>query len=257
MTDTPDNTALITEAQRRTRIATRCLFPGFLLFIPLIFSVIYANSALKMWKEIDKNSSSILRLQGTRIAAVCLGIFYLVSFIMDASHPGAGAPSSPQQAAPSASTPVSIGRTNAALDEIKARALKMAKKGVERGDIKGVSIAPLPGVDGIAYEVVVICNAHDGYNNKTTRRMILGDALGVFQRINEDEDLKTIHRYTFRAKHAMMDAYGNQSEGVIAELMLNKSTADKINWDNFSVEQLANLLKLSDNSIWWHRDLLN
>jgi hypothetical protein len=239
-----------TKALNLTNTAFVLGITGLFLVIPMAFALYFGMKARKAWHAAGENA-----LPGKLKFALGAATVYVILFVV-----GVAIPETPEMKQARAEAMARQGTETAQSkdtflsqqNEIEERALKMAKKGIERGKVAGVSLSVMQEGAGRAYCVTVECDAADGMVKSITRSMILEDAFGIIRRLNTDDKLKAVHQYIFRARRPLVDVYGNSSVGVVAEFMLSKEEADKINWKNVSFIQMEGILEQLGNGLWWH-----
>ncbi|EJS04904.1 hypothetical protein [Bacillus mycoides] len=71
------------------------------------------------------------------------------------------------------------------------------------------------------------------------------DTVSILKDLSNEKNISEI---TFFYKYPLIDAYGNEKKDTVMKINLNRDTLDKINFDNFSYD---NLPKIS-NQYWEH-----
>ena len=97
-------------------------------------------------------------------------------------------------------------------------------------------------VDGDVVWVQAV--ADDNFTKNTIRKSIQRDSTDILQKIYTSRD--DVSEFTLDWVFPLQDAYGNAKIGPIVTIILSKSTADKINWENFTS---SNLPKVADTYI--------
>ena len=84
-------------------------------------------------------------------------------------------------------------------------------------------------------------NVDIGFNEKEyvtsedLRMVLLIDSKNVFKDLKEVPDITSVTLFWY---NSLVDVYGNKQDAVIMKVMLTRSTMDKINFDNFSRDNL-------------------
>ena len=88
------------------------------------------------------------------------------------------------------------------------------------------------------------------------RKNILYDAYEFMERVFKDPACSKIQVVRLRPHFALVDKYGQTSEGQIGKLQLNREVAAKINWDPlvFTRDRFEQLLR-TEGQLWWHNAL--
>lgn len=87
---------------------------------------------------------------------------------------------------------------------------------------------------------VVTLNADENLTNKLTRSGILLDSKKILEPISKIENLNKI---VLQWQLPLTDQYGNTKDGQVLVINLEREQLDKINWENFNVDNFENVSK--------------
>ncbi|MGH0945480.1 hypothetical protein ACQVTS_31460 [Bacillus mycoides] len=93
--------------------------------------------------------------------------------------------------------------------------------------------------------VLITAEGKENVSKNYTKKGMWTDTVSILKDLSNEKNISEI---TFFYKYPLIDAYGNEKKDTVMKINLNRDTLDKINFDNFSYD---NLPKIS-NQYWEH-----
>jgi uncharacterized protein YnzC (UPF0291/DUF896 family) len=114
----------------------------------------------------------------------------------------------------------------------------------EKTNTEKPSIVDLKINDNLATEtesdklVIAELNASDNLTVNMIKAGILKDSVDLFESLFGISGVSEVNLSWYLT---LVDSYGNEKDGVVLKIILDKKTADKINWENFDRSKFSNV----------------
>ncbi len=119
---------------------------------------------------------------------------------------------------------------------------KIFEESVGKDKIKDLNVSPNKDHVQIRYNI----------GDYVIRLTSLDHALKFSKNLYQNDKFKTIDNYTIIGYSNLRDVYGNSQNTKVAQFSLNRSVANKINWNEmYNCESFEDILK-TEGSVWFH-----
>lgn len=101
------------------------------------------------------------------------------------------------------------------------------------------------------YLVKVKYRANENLTVNMARKGIIIDCMDFAEKLYTDSKYSEIVEFMLMPYLTFVDQYGNESEDQVGKLVLDRSTGEKINWENMYQDRFRDILE-NDGQLWFH-----
>ncbi|MGG0209577.1 hypothetical protein [Bacillus mycoides] len=131
-------------------------------------------------------------------------------------------------------------------ETLEDKVKKAVNKKIEEKNVESIQINDNPTTEDPKDKIVLItAEEKDRATINLTKTGMWRDTIAILKELKNEKNISEI---AFNYKYPMIDTYGNKSKEIVMKITLNRETLDKINYDNFSSENLPKIA----NQYWMH-----
>lgn len=108
------------------------------------------------------------------------------------------------------------------------------------GETNNLDKSTVESVEVSEDKIAISLNGSDNVTNNAVKEMMWMDSAKILELIEEESGSKDI---SVNWQFPLVDTYGNETDEVVMSFDLDRETLNKINWENFSSDNIPNISK--------------
>lgn len=227
------------------------MFIGYLIMTYLGILLILVFGILSIVQFLKKNNKKGIRLLMFAGISVLVVIFSFVASLFALPAPESTSEEKIEVSADALEveveqeelTPEDKERINKNYQEIQRRILEDDIVQIINdtlGETNNLDKSTVESVEVSEDKIAISLNGSDNVTNNAVKEMMWMDSAKILELIEEESGSKDI---SVNWQFPLVDTYGNETDEVVMSFDLDRETLNKINWENFSSDNIPNISK--------------